>query len=71
MFSNLHQHTDYSLHDGFVKVPELVAKAKELGYPALAITDHGTVTGVIDFYEACKNRVSSLLSGVSFTLPRK
>ena len=55
-FSNLHVHTDYSLHDGYAKVPELVSKAKELGYPALAITDHGTVSGLIDFYEECKKQ---------------
>lgn len=56
MFSNLHQHSDYSLHDGFAKIPELVAKAKGLGYPALALTDHGTVTGLIDFYQECKKQ---------------
>ena len=42
--------------DGFSKIPELVARAKELGYPALALTDHGTVTGLIDFYEECKKQ---------------
>ena len=56
MFSNLHTHTDYSLHDGYAKIPDLVSRAKELGYPALAITDHGTVTGLIDFYEECKKQ---------------
>lgn len=55
-FCNLHTHSDYSLHDGFSKIPELVARAKELGYPALALTDHGTVTGLIDFYEECKKQ---------------
>lgn len=56
MFSNLHTHTDYSLHDGYAKIPDLVSRAKDLGYPALAITDHGTVTGLIDFYEECKKQ---------------
>lgn len=42
--------------DGFSKIPELVARAKELGYPALALTDHGTVTGLIDFYKECKKQ---------------
>ena len=42
--------------DGFSKIPELVSTAKELGYPALALTDHGTVTGLIDFYEECKKQ---------------
>lgn len=66
MFSNLHQHTGYSIRDGFVKVPELVSKAKELGYPALAITDHGTVTGVIDFYEECKKQGIKPIIGCEF-----
>ena len=55
-FSNLHVHTSYSLRDGFCKIPDLVSRAKELGYPALAITDHGTVTGLIAFYEECKKQ---------------
>ncbi len=42
--------------DGFAKIPELVGRAKELGYPALALTDHGTVTGLIDFYKECKKQ---------------
>lgn len=66
MFSNLHVHTDYSLHDGFAKIPELVSKAKKLGYPALAITDHGTVTGLIDFYEECKKQGIKPILGCEF-----
>lgn len=50
MFSHLHVHTQYSLLDGHSKIPELIARAKELGQPALAITDHGHMAGVIDFY---------------------
>lgn len=68
MFSNLHTHTDYSLHDGFCKVPELVAKAKELGYPALAITDHGTCSGLIDFYQECKKQGVKPILGCEFYL---
>lgn len=66
MFSNLHQHTDYSIHDAFCKVPDLVSRAKELGYPALAITDHGTVTGIIDFYEECKKQGIKSILGCEF-----
>lgn len=66
MFSNLHTHTDYSLHDGYAKIPDLVSRAKELGYPALAITDHGTVTGLIDFYEECKKQGIKPILGCEF-----
>ena len=66
MFSNLHVHTSYSLRDGFCKIPDLVSKAKELGYPALAITDHGTVTGLIDFYEECKKQGIKPILGCEF-----
>jgi DNA polymerase-3 subunit alpha len=53
---NFHTHTDFSIHDGFSKIPELVGYAKELGYTSLAITDHGTMTGAISFYEECKKQ---------------
>lgn len=66
MFSNLHQHTDASLHDGYAKIPDLVSRAKELRYPALAITDHGTVTGLISFYEECKKQGIKPILGCEF-----
>ena len=53
-FTHLHVHTEYSLLDGSAKIKELVARAKELGMTALAITDHGVMYGAIDFYKACK-----------------
>lgn len=53
-FTHLHVHTEYSLLDGSSKIRELVARAKELGMDSLAITDHGVMYGVIDFYKACK-----------------
>ncbi len=49
-FVHLHVHTEYSLLDGFSKIKKLVQRAKEMEMPALAITDHGTMFGVIDFY---------------------
>lgn len=52
-FVHLHVHTQYSLLDGAARIPELVKRAKELGQTALAITDHGVMYGVIDFYRAC------------------
>ncbi|MCR5797114.1 MAG: DNA polymerase III subunit alpha [Eubacterium sp.] len=53
-FTHLHVHTEYSLLDGASKIKELVARAKELGMDSLAITDHGVMYGVIDFYRAAK-----------------
>ena len=53
-FVHLHVHTHYSLLDGFSKIKKLVKRTKELGMPAVAITDHGTMFGVIEFYRAAK-----------------
>ena len=53
-FTHLHVHTEYSLLDGSAKIGELVDRAKELGFTHLAITDHGVMYGVIDFYKACR-----------------
>ncbi len=53
-FVHLHVHTEYSLLDGFSRIPKLVERAAELGMDSLAITDHGVMFGVIDFYRACK-----------------
>ena len=52
-FVHLHVHTEYSLLDGSSKIKEIVKQAKELGMNSLAITDHGVMYGVIDFYKAC------------------
>ena len=53
-FTHLHVHTEYSLLDGSCKIKELVGRAKALGMKNLAITDHGNMYGVIDFYRAAK-----------------
>ena len=53
-FVHLHTHTEYSLLDGSNKIKEYVARVKELGMNAAAITDHGVMYGVIDFYKACR-----------------
>ncbi len=53
-FTHLHVHTEYSLLDGSSKIGELTARAKELGMDSMAITDHGAMYGVIDFYRAAK-----------------
>ena len=54
-FTHLHVHTEYSLLDGSSKIGELVNRAKELGMDSLAITDHGVMYGVIDFYRAARS----------------
>ena len=54
-YTHLHVHTEYSLLDGSAKIKELLAKTKELGMDALAITDHGVMYGAIDFYKEAKN----------------
>ena len=53
-FVHLHVHTEYSLLDGANRIEPLVKKTKELGMDSIAITDHGAMYGVIDFYKACK-----------------
>ena len=53
-FAHLHVHTEYSLLDGFSNIKKLVKRAQEMNMPALAITDHGTMFGVIEFYERAK-----------------
>ena len=53
-FAHLHVHTEYSLLDGSNKIKECVSRVKELGMDSVAITDHGVMFGVIDFYRAAK-----------------
>jgi len=53
-FVHLHVHTEYSLLDGMCRIPQLIARTKELGMNSLAITDHGAMYGAIDFYVAAK-----------------
>ena len=54
-FVHLHVHTTYSLLDGFSAIKKLVARTKELGMPAIAVTDHGTMFAAIEFYRAAKD----------------
>ncbi len=53
-FAHLHVHTEYSLLDGFSNIKKLVRRVREMEMPAVAITDHGTMFGVMDFYKAAK-----------------
>lgn len=51
-FVHLHNHSEYSLLDGAIRIPDMVAAAKDMAMPAIAITDHGSMYGVVDFYKA-------------------
>jgi len=66
MFSHLHIHTQYSLLDGMCRIPQLVKRAKELGMDSLAITDHGAVYGVIEFYLAAREAGIKPIIGCEF-----
>ena len=50
-FVHLHLHTEYSLLDGASSIPKIMEKIKELGQSSVAITDHGAIYGVVDFYK--------------------
>lgn len=69
-FTHLHVHTEYSLLDGSSKIKELLARTKELGMDSIAITDHGVMYGVIDFYkEAKKQGVKPILGCEVYVAP--
>ena len=55
-FTHLHVHTEYSLLDGAARIKDVVARAKELGMDSLAVTDHGAMFGVVEFYKECKKQ---------------
>jgi len=54
-FVHLHLHTQYSLLDGAIKIKDLTKRALELGYSAVAITDHGNLFGILDFYKSMRS----------------
>ena len=70
-FVHLHVHTHYSLLDGLAKPGELVERAKELGMPAIAITDHGAMYGAIEFYQcAQKAQIKPIIGMETYVAPR-
>lgn len=70
-FTHLHVHTEYSLLDGACRISRLAERAKELGQTALAITDHGVMYGVIDFYRECKKQgIKPIIGCEVYVAPR-
>jgi DNA polymerase III subunit alpha len=63
-FVHLHCHSEYSLLDGAARVKKLVERAAELKMPAIAITDHGTMFGVMDFYRAARKSRGQAIAGL-------
>lgn len=69
-FTHLHVHTVYSLLDGAAKIPALVSRAKELKMDSIAITDHGVMYGVIDFYKECvKQGIKPIIGMEAYVAP--
>jgi DNA polymerase III subunit alpha len=70
-FVHLHNHSHYSLLDGLQKVPEMLDRIKDLGMSAVAITDHGTLSGAIEFYKEAKKRDIKPIVGLeTYVAPR-
>ena len=70
-FTHLHLHTEYSLLDGAAKIEKVLDRAKELGQTAVAITDHGSMCGVIDFYRYAKKiGIKPVIGCEVYTAPR-
>lgn len=70
-FVHLHVHSSYSVLDGFGKPAELVSRVKQLGMPAVALTDHGTMFGTIDFYKAAnKAGIKPIIGLETYLAPR-
>src|SRR5690554_1196281 len=63
-FVHLHNHTQYSLLDGLTKIPQLVEFIKNDGMQAVAMTDHGTLSGTVDFYKAAQAESIKPLIGI-------
>lgn len=63
-FIHLHTHSHYSLLDGLSKIPDMVHKAKKMGMPALALTDHGNIYGAIELYKECQKQGIKPIIGV-------
>ena len=70
-FVHLHVHSEYSLLDGACRIKSLVKQAKELGQTAIAVTDHGVMYGIIDFYKEAKaNGIKPIVGCEVYVAPR-
>ena len=70
-FVHLHVHSEYSLLDGANRIKDLPVRAKELGMQAIALTDHGTMFGAVDFYKECKkNGIKPIIGCEVYVAPR-
>src|SRR4051812_4031646 len=71
-FAHLHVHTEYSLLDGMSRINDLVKYTAELGMDSLAITDHGAMYGVMEFYRACKDQgIRPIIGLEAYMAPRR
>lgn len=71
-FVHLHNHTHYSLLDGLQKIPQMVERVEQLGMGAVALTDHGTLSGAIEFYKTCKEKnIKPIVGMEAYVAPRK
>src|SRR5512136_2150350 len=69
-FIHLHNHSEYSILDGAVRIKDLVAAADELGMPAVALTDHGNIFGAVQFFkEAAKKNIKPILGCELYVAP--
>jgi DNA polymerase-3 subunit alpha len=70
-FVHLHNHTEYSFLDGAIRIKNLVARAREFGMPALAITDHGGMFGAVEFYNTClKEGIKPIIGFEAYVAPQ-
>ena len=68
---HLHVHSEFSLLDGANRIKDLPKRAKELGMDSIALTDHGVMFGVVDFYKACKNEgIKPIIGCEVYVAPR-
>ncbi|MDX1616861.1 MAG: PHP domain-containing protein, partial [Candidatus Promineifilaceae bacterium] len=70
-FVHLHVHSEFSLLDGLSRIDDLATRARALNMPALALTDHGTMYGTIDFYRTCKKHGVKPILGVESYLAQR
>ena len=70
-FVHLHLHSEYSLLDGALRVRDIPKAAREMGQSAVALTDHGSMYGVVEFYEACKKEEIKPIIGCEVYVAQK